>query len=96
TFVSEDQLQPDSPGELINLAENFRSMPNVTDFTNLLFSQLMNHQVGEMDYDEAAHLKFAAQWYPKEQVKPVEVMLYDANAEDNDANASHEADRQSG
>lgn len=96
TFVSEDQLQPDSPGELINLAENFRSMPNVTDFTNLLFSQLMDHQVGEMDYDEAAHLKFAAQWYPKEQVKPVEVMLYDANAEDNDANASHEADRQSG
>ncbi|MCG4779261.1 hypothetical protein L0P10_20480, partial [Eggerthella lenta] len=65
-------------------------------FTNLLFSQLMDHQVGEMDYDEAAHLKFAAQWYPKEQVKPVEVMLYDANAEDNDANASHEADRQSG
>ncbi|MFR0591984.1 helicase-exonuclease AddAB subunit AddA [Limosilactobacillus mucosae] len=96
TFVKEDQLQPNSPGELINLAENFRSMPNVTDFTNLLFSQLMDHQVGEMDYDEAAHLKFAAQWYPEDQVKPVEVMLYDANAEDNDEQASHEADRQSG
>lgn len=96
TFVAQDQLKDDSPGELINLAENFRSMPNITSFTNTLFTQLMDRQVGEMDYDEAARLKFAAKWYPESQVHPVEMMLYDANARDNAENAVAETDRQAG
>ena len=70
-------------GESIVLAENFRSMQNVTGFTNVLFEQLMDRQVGEIDYDKDAHLKYAATYYdenPDNQVTPAEVLLYDANA----------------
>lgn len=71
-------------GEAIVLAENFRSMKNVTGFTNLLFEQLMDQQVGEIDYDEDAHLKYAALDYETKENKPqpTELLLYDANAED--------------
>lgn len=70
-------------GESIVLAENFRSMQNVTGFTNVLFEQLMDRQVGEIDYDKDAHLKYAATYYdenPDNQVTPAEVLFYDANA----------------
>ena len=69
-------------GESIVLAENFRSMQNVTGFTNVLFEQLMDRQVGEIDYDKDAHLKYAATYYdenPDNRVTPAEVLLYDAN-----------------
>lgn len=71
-------------GESIVLAENFRSMQNVTGFTNLLFEQLMDQQVGEIDYDKDAHLKYAATYYdevPDNKAKPAEVLLYDANVD---------------
>lgn len=71
--------------ETIVLAENFRSMNNVTEFTNLIFTQLMDQTVGEMAYDDQAQLKFAAKWYDPQQIKPAptELLIYDANA-DND------------
>lgn len=77
-----DRYREGKGGEAIVLAENFRSMENITGFTNLLFEQLMDRQVGEIDYDDDAHLKFAANYYrddPDNQVKPTEVLLYDAN-----------------
>ena len=83
-------------GESIVLAENFRSMKNVTNFTNLLFEQLMDHQVGEIDYDQDAHLKYAATYYdenPDNEVKPAEVLLYDANV---DPSMPQEDDRLTG
>lgn len=67
-------------GEAIVLAENFRSVNNVTDFTNLIFEQVMNQQVGEMDYDEDAHLKFGASKYPDRGVT-TEIMLYESQSE---------------
>ena len=54
-------------GEAIVLGENFRSMTNVTSFTNILFEQLMDREVGEIDYDEDAHLKYAATYYEENQ-----------------------------
>ncbi|KRM12673.1 helicase-exonuclease AddAB subunit AddA [Paucilactobacillus suebicus] len=73
-----------SDGEAIVLAENFRSVNNVTDFTNLIFEQLMDEQVGEMNYDDDAHLKFGAQYYPKRGV-PAEVMLFDSEHKEESA-----------
>lgn len=65
----------------IVLGENFRSMNNITTFTNLLFRQLMDPTVGEIAYDQDAELKYAAHYYDDaDKPKPVEVMLYDANA----------------
>ncbi|MGM9891814.1 helicase-exonuclease AddAB subunit AddA [Limosilactobacillus sp.] len=87
--------QDDQGDEAIVLGENFRSMKNVTDFTNLLFSQLMGADVGEIDYDEDAHLKYAATDYDTadNQPQPTEIMLYDANA---DQSAPHEDEKLAG
>lgn len=65
-------------GEAIILAENFRSVKNVTEFTNLIFKQLMDKKVGEMDYDEAAQLKYGATDYPPEQTA-TEILLYESD-----------------
>ena len=76
--------QEEADGEDIVLAENFRSMRNVVDFTNLLFEQLMDRQIGQIDYDDDAHLKYAATYYDEDeqnQPRPTELLLYDANAD---------------
>ena len=43
-------------GRRIILAENFRSRKEVLDFTNLVFSQLMDQSVGQIEYDKQAEL----------------------------------------
>lgn len=72
--------KPTAKDETIILAENFRSARNITDFTNLIFTQIMDRQVGEMDYDEKAQLKFSAPQYQNISTVSPEVMIYDANA----------------
>src|SRR5699024_11375606 len=77
------------------LGENFRSMTNLTSFTNILFEQLMDREVGEIDYDEDAHLKYPATYYEENQdnkVHPTEVLLYDANALDPEKEAVEQED----
>lgn len=90
----------DGNGEAIVLGENFRSMTNVTSFTNILFEQLMDKEVGEIDYDEDAHLKYAATYYEENQdnkVQPTEVLLYDANALNSEKeDVGHEDDKLAG
>ena len=44
-------------GTTIPLNENFRSRPALLDFVNALFTPLMRHEVGGVDYDEAAQLR---------------------------------------
>ena len=83
--------QDPASGELLTLKENFRSMQNVTSLTNAIFEQLMDRRFGEMNYDDEAHLQFAASWYP-DHAKPAELMLYDAN--DNEDDEDTEADGQ--
>ena len=80
---------------MIGLAENFRSMSNITEFTNLVFTQLMDQEIGDVAYDDRAQLKFAAKWYDSNQVTPAatEIMLYDANA-DNDTELTNEENQQ--
>ncbi|GAJ26783.1 ATP-dependent nuclease, subunit A [Liquorilactobacillus sucicola DSM 21376 = JCM 15457] len=63
-------------GQRIILAENFRSMSSVTDFTNLVFTQLMDTEVGEMNYDQNAKLIFGAKYYP-EVTHRTEILLYE-------------------
>ncbi|WP_125980963.1 helicase-exonuclease AddAB subunit AddA [Loigolactobacillus iwatensis] len=66
-------------GERIVLADNFRSVTNVTNFINLLFSQLMDEQVGEMAYDDSAKLVASAKYPP--MTPHAEVMIYEAKAQ---------------
>lgn len=91
--------QDGADDEAIVLGENFRSMKNITDFTNLLFSQLMGADVGEIEYDEDAHLKYAATYYDENadnQPQPTEIMLYDANADPDAGEEDHEDDKLAG
>ncbi|KRK87603.1 helicase-exonuclease AddAB subunit AddA [Lentilactobacillus sunkii] len=67
----------DNHNELITLADNFRSAENVDNFINLIFEQIMDRQVGEIDYSEAK-LQFGAKYYPDDLKADVEVMLYSA------------------
>lgn len=86
--------QDPASGELLTLKENFRSMQNVTSFTNAIFEQLMDQRFGEMDYDDEAHLQFAASWYP-DHAEPAELMLYDANdnGDDQDTKSDSQANK---
>lgn len=75
--------QTDNANELITLSENFRSNENIINFVNLIFKQIMDKDLGEIDYDEAAQLKFGATYYPKEVSSDIEVLLYDENEQNN-------------
>lgn len=65
----------DNHNELITLADNFRSTENVDNFINLIFEQIMDRDVGEIDYADAK-LKFGANYYPKDLKADVSIMLY--------------------
>ncbi|MBM7643940.1 ATP-dependent helicase/nuclease subunit A [Scopulibacillus daqui] len=68
----------------IDLAKNFRSRQEVIDGTNFIFKQIMDEEVGEIDYDEQAELKLGAS-YPEAQ-HPAELVII------NRKNNSEEAD----
>ena len=67
----------DNNNELITLADNFRSAENIDHFINLIFEQIMDRQVGEIDYSDAK-LQFGAKYYPDDLKADVSVMLYSA------------------
>lgn len=79
-FGEKYQTYPDQPNNtLITLPDNFRSVQNIDDFTNLLFSQIMNQQLGEIDYTGDNYLKFGAHDYPDQLDTKTEVLLYKAD-----------------
>jgi ATP-dependent helicase/nuclease subunit A len=50
----------DGQGQALPLAENFRSREGVLDFINSLFELIMRRQMGGVEYDEQARLRFGA------------------------------------
>ncbi|HEY2492548.1 MAG TPA: helicase-exonuclease AddAB subunit AddA [Paenibacillus sp.] len=56
----------DSEGIVIDLARNFRSRPEVVHAVNVIFRQLMNETVAEINYDERAELVYGAS-FPSEK-----------------------------
>lgn len=59
----------------ILLRENFRSRKSVLEAANLVFSNIMSAELGEIDYDEAAALRFGALGYPEGTDCPTELCL---------------------
>ncbi|ANZ58872.1 helicase-exonuclease AddAB subunit AddA [Fructilactobacillus lindneri] len=72
----------DENNTLITLPDNFRSVKNVDDFTNLVFSQIMDQNLGEIDYTGDANLKFGALDYPDDIDSTTEIMLYKDDEQD--------------
>ncbi|MCZ2259014.1 helicase-exonuclease AddAB subunit AddA [Sporosarcina sp. G11-34] len=71
----------DDGGLKIDLNANFRSRKEVLDATNFIFSQVMGKRVGEIEYDEAAALKYGAQ-YPEKPISTELTILYEDDEED--------------
>ena len=92
TFKTEEMSNDFSNGELIVLQENFRSIKNIADLTNLIFMQIMDQNLGEIDYDQQAFLKAENPAYKKEQLVnniPAKALIYlqDSKAENDSENA---------
>ncbi|MEK5071402.1 helicase-exonuclease AddAB subunit AddA [Sporosarcina sp. FSL K6-1508] len=68
-------------GMKIDLNANFRSRKEVLDATNYVFSQVMGARVGEIDYDDAAALKYGAN-YPEKAVTAGLTLLYEEEEDD--------------
>jgi ATP-dependent helicase/nuclease subunit A len=68
-------------GKRIILAENFRSRKTVLDFTNLVFEQLMDERVGQIDYDEAAALIPGFDQFTEAADYATELLIYEKKAD---------------
>ncbi|OUM90118.1 MAG: helicase-exonuclease AddAB subunit AddA [Bacillus thermozeamaize] len=83
-------------GLRIDLSRNFRSRSPVLAATNFVFRQLMDEQVGEVRYDEAAELKPGAV-YPDAEGTEVELVVIDRGRQEKEEDAggteSSHADR---
>ena len=52
-------------GQTIPLAENFRSRESLLNFVNSVFSLLMREEIGGVNYDDEAKLKFGTPETPR-------------------------------
>ena len=77
-----NQYGKNNNGKRIVLAENFRSRRNVLDFTNLVFEQLMDERVGQIDYDEAAQLIHGFDQFPEKENYDTELLIYEKKSEE--------------
>jgi ATP-dependent helicase/nuclease subunit A len=68
-------------GRRIILAENFRSRKEVLDFTNLIFTQLMDQKVGQIEYDKQAELINGFSAFPETDTFSPEVLIYQKNGD---------------
>ena len=66
----------DGRQQRIDLHRNFRSRSQVLDFANDVFYKLMHHDLGEVDYDDAAALYCGAS-YPQTDGMEAELLLFD-------------------
>ncbi|QDP39754.1 helicase-exonuclease AddAB subunit AddA [Radiobacillus deserti] len=79
------------PGKRIDLARNFRSREQVLSATNYIFRQLLNEEVGEMNYEKDAELIYANKIYDELTLQNAEAELVIIDRETNE-----EKDQQDG
>ena len=73
---------PAPAGRRILLRENFRSRENILRAVNHVFSNIMSRDLGELDYDDTAALRFGAAGYPEGGDAPVELNIIDPERAD--------------
>ncbi len=69
-------------GERIILAENFRSREQVLSFTNFIFTQLMDQDVGNLDYDKNAELVYGNNAFTDDDTFKTEILIYEKGNEE--------------
>lgn len=68
----------------IMLQENFRSRKSILDAANLVFSSIMSRELGELEYDDDAALRFGSTAYPDSSDEPVELCIIDPESPDDE------------
>jgi len=94
-FGSKLTSYPQTDGNtVITLQENFRSQPNVTNFINFMFAQMMSEKLGDVEYVDEAELVAGATYYPEDLPKKAELLVYlnDIEKTADDFNGSKESD----
>ena len=76
-----EQYEDEKDGRRIILAENFRSRGSVLDFTNLIFTQLMDKELGQIEYDTSAELITGFKGYPESKVHDTEILVYESESD---------------
>ncbi|MDN6731536.1 MAG: helicase-exonuclease AddAB subunit AddA, partial [Atopostipes suicloacalis] len=80
-FLSKyDQYEKGIEGERIILAENFRSRQEILSFTNFIFKQLMDQELGNLTYDKNAELVYGNHLFDEEKSKSsyeTELLVYE-------------------
>ncbi|MGO1918426.1 MAG: 3'-5' exonuclease, partial [Alkalibacterium gilvum] len=79
-----EQYEKKEKGERIILAENFRSRPEVLSFTNFIFDQLMDKEVGELTYDKSAKLINGYTSFPESSDFNAELLIYESKVEESE------------
>ncbi len=59
----------------IQLFKNFRSKKNVLDFTNIIFQDIMSHQLGDILYDKEEYLNLGANYPEINQNQKTEIHI---------------------
>lgn len=77
-------------GLKIDLSQNFRSRMEVLEGTNFLFRQLMDEEVGEIQYDDAAALRLGFVDYPNVESNDVELCLIDREEQKDEPSETQE------
>ena len=72
----------DGESRRILLRENFRSRREIIDCANAVFSNCMSAELGDIDYDENAALKFGAEYYTGSVPTPELMLLRIPKAEE--------------
>ncbi|ARI78070.1 helicase-exonuclease AddAB subunit AddA [Halobacillus mangrovi] len=80
------------PGERIDLARNFRSRKQVLDATNYIFRQVLDEEVGEMEYEKEAELIYSNKIYDELTAEDAKAELYliDREARETDTEENEE------
>lgn len=76
-----EQYADEEDGRRIILAENFRSRGSVLDFTNLIFTQLMDKELGQIEYDQSAELITGFTGYPESSKHDTEILIYESESD---------------
>ncbi len=76
-YESYQENPEEGQGQKIILQENFRSRPEVLQLTNFIFQQLMDEDMGEITYNQAAQLKNGYKDFPMEQERSAKFLIYE-------------------
>lgn len=81
-FLSKyEKYEHGNEGKRIILAENFRSRQTVLSFTNFIFTQLMDKEVGNLTYDKNAELVYGNNQFPSNDSFETELLIYEKDTD---------------